>query len=359
MNRTIEAMKQVQTTWTNDEYERLFSNAEQRVARRRLRRVQRNAAAAGVFAVGAVALVFAALWTPQAARTQSVVTATPSAEELLRFRDGSTVQLLRAGTTITPRLVSATQTHLELVQGSARFSVSAQAIRHFRVDVGTVSVEVLGTKFDLERAEAQTTVRVQEGLVWVTWPGGGTQVHAGQSGVFPPVSGVARDDSHALPSQAANFARPDWRRLARRQDFSAALEVIERDSPAIRDEPGDLLLAADSARLGGKPAKALPYLQSVVKRHAADARAPAAAFTLGRLWLDTLGDPSKAALSFKTAQRLSPQGPLAEDALFRQTEAWVRAGEPHRAQDAFMEYQKTYPAGRKLAALRLMLSGGL
>lgn len=53
MNRTIEAMKRVQTTWSHDEYERLFSSAEQRVARRRIRRVERNAAAVGVFGVGA------------------------------------------------------------------------------------------------------------------------------------------------------------------------------------------------------------------------------------------------------------------------------------------------------------------
>lgn len=347
MNRTIEAMKQVQPAWNDDEFGHLFAGAEQRA---RQWRTSKKRAQAGFAAASTAALLLCGTWLlskpkEQVSQHRDVVTQATPRDQLLRFPDGSSVQLLSLNTTITPREVSATQTHLELVTGSAHFEVGSQPTPHFRVVVGTVAVEVLGTKFDLERDDTRTMVRVQEGVVWVTWPGGGAEVEAGQSGWFPPVTGVP------------TAPHTDWRRLARRQDFAAALSVLERERVEVRDEPGDLLLAADSARLGGKPAKAVPYLQTVVRRHPADARAPAAAFTLGRLLLDTLDAPHKAALSFEQAQRLAPQGPLAEDALFRQTEAWLRAGDTQRAKQTAAEYEKVYPMGRKLAALRSLMLG--
>ena len=364
MNRTIEAMKQVQPTWNDDEFGHLFVGAQQRVKQRRTRR---KLAQATFATTGAVMLMVCGTWllrkpTEQASQPTAVVVQATSGDQLLRFPDGSSVQLLSLNTTITPREVSATQTHLELVTGAAHFEVRSQPTIHFRVDVGTVAVEVLGTKFDLERDKARTMVRVQEGVVWVTWPGGVAEVQAGQSGWFPPVTGVptgAAHDNSVAPKDApaAPSPRTDWRRLARRQDFGAALSVLERERVQVSDEPGDLLLAADSARLGGKPAKAVPYLQSVVRRHPSDARAPAAAFTLGRLLLDTLDAPHKAAVSFEQAQRLAPQGPLAEDALFRQTEAWLRAGDSRRAKQSAAEYQRVFPKGRKLSALRTLMAG--
>lgn len=366
MNRTIEAMKQVLPTWNDDEFCHLFVGAQHRVKQRRTRRKLVQTALA---TSSATILLLCGAWllrrpTEAPSQPPQVSAKAPSGDQLLRFPDGSSVQLLSLNTTITPRQVTAAQTHLELITGAAHFEIRSQPTTHFRVDVGTVAVEVLGTKFDLVRDDARTMVRVQEGVVWVTWPGGGAEVQAGQSGWFPPVTGapsgaVHNNDVAAKSAAVAPPSHADWRRLARRQDFGAALAVLERERAEVRDEPGDLLLAADSARLGGKPAKAVPYLQSVVRRHPADARAPAAAFTLGRLLLDTLNAPRKAALSFEQALQLAPKGPLAEDALFRQTEAWLRAGDMQRAKQAAAEYEKVYPTGRKRAALRSLMSSAL
>jgi transmembrane sensor len=126
---------------------------------------------------------------------------------------------------------------------------------------------------------------------------------------------------------------------------------------AVRDEPGDLLFAADVARLSGNPALAVPRLERVIRAHAGDSRAPLAAFTLGRTLLDGLGRPREAADAFARARRLSPGGALAQDALAREVESWSRAGEAGLAHQRALDYLRLYPGGRREKAVRY--HGGL
>jgi transmembrane sensor len=93
----------------------------------------------------------------------------------------------------------------------------------------------------------------------------------------------------------------------------------------------------------------------VCDRHASDRRAPVAAFTLGRVLLDQLGRAAEAAAAFQSARRLWPGGPLAEDALAREADAWDRAGRPERARALATEYLRAYPQGRHAAAMRKRL----
>lgn len=86
--------------------------------------------------------------------------------------------------------------------------------------------------------------------------------------------------------------------------------------------------------------------------HASDPRAPLAAFALGRVLLDELGNPREAAEAFARAERLDPGGSLAEDALARQVEALSRAGESDAAHTAAQRYVERFPAGRRLASVR-------
>ena len=95
----------------------------------------------------------------------------------------------------------------------------------------------------------------------------------------------------------------------------------------------DLLLAGDVARLSGHAAAAVAPLSRAVTLHPGDPRAPLAAFTLGRVHLEDLGAPRDAAIAFARARELAPDGPLAEDALAREVEAWSRAGEAEREHD--------------------------
>jgi len=151
---------------------------------------------------------------------------------------------------------------------------------------------------------------------------------------------------------------PSWRALAQEGDYSRASSVLAAEgAAAVRDDPEDLLLAADVARLGGQPHKALAPLERILSSHASDSRAPLAAFTLGRTLLEQLGRPREAAQAFARAQKLSPNGALAQDALAREVESWSRAGEAAVARERAERYSERYPKGRRLQAVRRL--GGL
>jgi transmembrane sensor len=194
--------------------------------------------------------------------------------EVVRFADGSTAQLLEKETALTetahaPGLLSA-----QLASGRARFDVVHDPSRRFRVQAGEVAVEVLGTQFTVEKSGNRAKVAVERGRVRVSWRGGSTELGVGESGVYPP-----------------------------------------------DDEVAELLRAADTARREGRPEGALLPLRRIVDEHGDDARAPLAAFTLGRLYFDELRRPAEAANAFARARSLAPDGPLAADARARETQA--------------------------------------
>ncbi len=146
-----------------------------------------------------------------------------------------------------------------------------------------------------------------------------------------------------------------WRDAVARADYATAWAEL---APASELESmPDLLLAGDVARLSGHPRAAVAPLERAIALHADDPRAPLAAFTLGRIHLEDLGAPRDAALAFARSRELAPDGPLAEDALAREVEAWSRAGEVETARDRARRYLERYPAGRRVTAVRRF--GGL
>jgi transmembrane sensor len=213
---------------------------------------------------------------------------------------------------------------------------------------------------------------VEHGRVEVAWLGGATVLLSGQGGLFPPVTepeaapGEEPDTPRAEPPPASpapsahgagGSASDDrWRRNALAGDYARAYEELKAmGADAVRDDPGDLMLAADIARLSGHPEDSVRPLRAVVERHSGDRRAPVAAFTLGRV-LDDLGRPAQAAAAFEKARVLWPAGPLSEDALSRSADAWQRAGRTAAARAAAGEYERRYPNGRHAAAMRKILA---
>lgn len=153
--------------------------------------------------------------------------------------------------------------------------------------------------------------------------------------------------------RTAQVAGGTWKALAHEGQFELAYEAAERSRQAeVVDEPADLLLLADVARLSRHPQEAVEPLTKLLRSHGDDPRAPLAAFTLGRVQLDDLGRPRAAAESFRRAQELAPEGPMAQDALAREVEAWSRAGEGQRARARAEEYLRRYPDGRRLRSVR-------
>ncbi|HSR96858.1 MAG TPA: hypothetical protein VLM79_07410 [Kofleriaceae bacterium] len=169
---------------------------------------------------------------------------------------------------------------------------------------------------------------------------------------------VVRDPPLAAPDEPRVDPDPSagWRDAAARGDYATAWAAL-KTLRAPLDTMEDLLRAGDVARLSGHAAAAVTRLARAVELHADDPRAPLAAFTLGRVHLEDLGAPRDAAIAFARARTLAPDGPLAEDALAREVEAWSRAGETETARWRALTYTQRYPQGRRVHAVRKF--GGL
>jgi transmembrane sensor len=293
----------------------------------------------------------------------------------VHFADGSLAELSeeRAGVQVEEdgphRVVTS-------VTGSARFRVVPNPARSFEVKSGDVRVRVLGTTFSVrEQAGRTAKVAVEHGRVQVEWPGGSTTLESGQSGLFPPPKSVVAqprpDEATPSPPPRASADSPvssakpspiggatqTWRDYAMQGDYSRAyIELIERGKDGVRDDPADLMLAADVARRSSHPADAVAPLRKLCDRHPGDKRAPVAAFTLGRVLLDDLGRASEAVNFFEKARTLWPAGPMAEDALAREAEACKRAGNIQRAQVLAAQYLSQYPQGVYAGPMHRMLA---
>jgi len=91
-----------------------------------------------------------------------------------------------------------------------------------------------------------------------------------------------------------------WRVLAQQGQFEQAYRAVDTNNLATAsDEPGDLLLLADIARLSHHPAESVAPLEKLLREHRSDPRAALCAFTLGRVLLDDLGKPREAATAFR------------------------------------------------------------
>ncbi|MEM6533188.1 MAG: FecR domain-containing protein [Myxococcota bacterium] len=329
-----------ETAWVHHERYRLRRQ-------RRARRIQVSIAAAACVLIGV------ALGTPE----------TPPLEEPVhRFADGS---LARWGEDAEWRTASESESLVEvqLARGGGRFEVVKSENRTFRVRCGPVLAEVLGTTFSVERGVSEVRVAVSEGRVRVSGPEGKTVLSAGESIV---VSTLRPEPSSPEEPSALSPAEPSptrsgagaeagagpgsgkkWQRSAKRGDMDEAFELIKRQRVANRAE--DLLLAADVARMTDHPGQALPYLRRVVREHPRDPRAPLAAFTLGKLLLEDLGEPLRAADAFRRVRSLKASSDLVEDALAREVECYFRAGDEERARERAERYIKRYPKGSRRA----------
>jgi transmembrane sensor len=242
--------------------------------------------------------------------------------------DGSRVVPDGPTTVLDKAIESDADVLFELEAGGAHFEVARRPSRTFRVHAGPVTVQVIGTRFQVRRQDDHSTVSVTQGRVLVSWWGGSRELGAGETGTFPPQPAAGP----AAPAATTRRRAPD---------------------------PGpDVLFAhADRARKAGKPDVAVAHLRTLIDRFPDDPHAPVAAFTIGRLLLESLGQPRQAAASFERARVLANGAPLAEDALAREVEAWASAGEPALAHRRAELYRQLYPNGARRGAV--MRVGGL
>jgi hypothetical protein len=166
---------------------------------------------------------------------------------------------------------------------------------------------------------------------------------------------VAPREGHLLQQRLVprrQVAAARWMALAGQKRFGEAYGLLRQVPMRELADPDDLMLAADVARQAGRPERAVPFLERVVKEHGHELSAQLAGFSLGKIYLDGLDDPVLAARNFAAVRSMAPTGGLAQDALAREVEAWARAGMSSRAHDAAVEYVRLYPNGRRVAAVR-------
>jgi transmembrane sensor len=300
--------------------------------------------------------------------------------EVISFADGSRIEM-DLDTRIVPRPTKdASRMDLGLERGTATFDIRPGGPRTWSIDAGRATVRVLGTRFTVTRTDTFVRVSVERGKVRVEGAeveGGGRELSAGESLTVEPKasepspSNAASRQAHA-PTAATSLDPASEPRDARdeqdkervayqgkaRRTRAAATKTEPSPSsehetaPEAQSKPSsiDRFAAADEARRTGQSKQAVGILERMVNEH--DARSAMAAFTLGKVYADDLGDPASGATWFDRAQTLGlPQG-LDEDALARSVECYRRSGQRERAQNAATRYEAHYPEGRHLARVR-------
>lgn len=298
---------------------------------------------------------------------------------LVRFGDGSSVQLLDQSSELDVGSASPSAVEVTLRSGSAEFDITPNPQRAFVVHAGVAEVRVLGTHFRVTREAPRVKVEVSRGRVEVRFAGGTRQLIAGESNWFPPLESASSEAPaapaalspapSALPpvssasppasgTAESTSSRHRFLEHAAHGRYAAAYSVLERAPEVVGSSAEDLMLAADSARYSNHPLQATVFLERMTREHPQDSVAPLAAFTLGRIRLSQLGQPARAADAFALSRRLSPNGSLAEDALAREAEAAEKAGQRARASALVAEYARRYPSGHRLDALKSSLGLG-
>jgi|HubBroStandDraft_2_1064218.scaffolds.fasta_scaffold68153_2 transmembrane sensor len=332
-------------------------------------------AVASVFAAAAVAIAFASFERRDRGplrfadgRPLGVVEA-PPVGAVLPMSDGSRVDLA-GGARFAPLESNGTSFVAVLERGSAHFEVRPGGPRRWQIECGLATVEVVGTGFDCARAPGKLRVSVQHGAVLVRGervPDRARRLAAGETLEVlesPPPAEAERSfggplEEPGAPGVAAPARREPvtedprdthtWRELARgghhREAFAAlGTQGLLRETKRLG--VADLLVLADVARLSGHAAEAVAPLERILRDFPGNPQAPLAALALGRLELDTLDRPAKAAVALNRALSLGVPLSLREDVRTRLVEAYARAGNRAEARAAAAAYLREYPDGR-------------
>ena len=293
----------------------------------------------------------------------------PPVGEVLSMSDGSRVELA-AGAQFAPLESTGTSFVAVLERGTAHFEVRPGGPRRWQIECGLATVEVVGTGFDCARAPGRLRVSVQHGAVLVRGervPDRTRRLAAGETlevldapapaeTTRAPIGAVEAPEASTTAAVATAPRREviaddagAWRELARgghHREAFAALGPRGLLRETRRLGVADLLVLADVARLSGHATEAIPPLERILREFPRDPQAPLAALALGRLELDTLDRPAKAATALNLALSLGVPHSLREDVRTRLVEAYARAGNRAAARAAGAAYLREYPDGR-------------
>jgi TolA-binding protein len=318
-------------------------------------------AALGLAAAAALALVVSqGGWLGEDASSPWAGAVLESGEEPVRvtLNDGSAVGALPHARVVLLEEARG-EVRLAVRAGSATFDVTRNRERRFVVVADDVEVWVLGTRFTVTREETahgrRVRIAVERGEVEVRRGGVSHALRAGQAW-----STEERLETSELAALEAGEPEADGPELAEPEpaDSELAPVALDGDDQPERRRPrrprataesavsaADLLARGALARRRGDDAGAAAAYQALLARYPDDTRASLAAFELGRLQMDRLGERRQAAAALERAVRLAPRSTFREDALGR----LVRLYDGHEAAAcarAKERYLESFPAGR-------------
>ena len=160
-------------------------------------------------------------------------------------------------------------------------------------------------------------------------------------------------------SRIARTTAATWRSIARTGAYDLAYDslgssTVAREATRTQSAEG-LWALSEVARLSGHPSEAVAPLQRLLETHGADSQAPVAAFTLGRVQLNSLHNPAAAAVAFERAISLGVPSALEQNAYVLLVQARTAAGDRVGAQDAARRYRERFPTGEQLSAVQRAL----
>jgi transmembrane sensor len=226
--------------------------------------------------------------------------------------------------------------------------VSRKPERQFTVEAGDVVVRVVGTRFRVSEGSDGVGVEVERGVVEVTQGPRTVKLTAGQSWRSQAAEAALAPEP-ARPTPAAAPVIPARPAVVRRPVKAAPVAAAPSAEPAkgavLTPAPADLFLEGLEARRSGRPAEAAERFERFVRESRTDARAPIAAFELGRTRMDELRDLKGAAEALKLSLSLSPRGAFREEALSRLVRALDAQGHRDDCVRAQQQYQAAFPSG--------------
>jgi len=325
--------------------------------RRRVRRV-RTLVAVPVLLLfaGAAALTFHWPQRPAArlmARGQAMESA--GAALPLTLPDGIEVDLAPSSR-ISVETMTADEMHVTLWRGTGRFRVEHRGGRRLFVDVDSMSVVVVGTRFMVARSDGadgnRVEVVVERGVVEVRKRDGSDEPRRLLAGerfsallAPPPPHG---DGGVAATNEAAPSASGERMAASAESQRTVVAPVAQDSAGGARA----LLERAQQQWRRGNLGEAAKLYQEVLRRHPGDARVGLAALELGRLRMDRLGDLDGARTSFRRAVRQAGGAAVHEDALARLVEVSAALGDSAECARARDSYLRRYPSGIHAATVR-------
>lgn len=266
--------------------------------------------------------------------------------------DGSTIAIAQ-GASLEPLENTAERFSLLLHAGTARFDVRPGGPRRWSIEAGLVTVEVVGTAFEVRREGGAVRVSVSRGRVLVRGESVPDRVRALGAGESIEIgaedaelaAGEITDDEIAAGETGAAAELPGGAEVAEGASpiASRARRADAVPAEAATPDVATLLAQADEARRAGRIDDALAGYAAAA-RHEGDPQAALASFTRGRLALDH-GRAADAVTDLHRALALGLPPALEETARARLVDALARTGDAAGARRAADEYLEAYPEG--------------